>query len=114
MGLLEETEARIAEKRLVQMTRREGDTGTTIDAVLLAKAVTDVGADFELRGGAAYDNANTIHVRIGVSGVIALLQEYTGSGGEWAAAHRQKYEDGLDLLRERTGRTVTSSSNLTP
>lgn len=114
MALADEVENRIGTTRLVQLTRRDGETTTTVNTTRLACAVADVGGEFQLHGGNDLDITNPIHLDLAVSGVIAKLQEYGGDGGDWAAAHRTKYENGLEKLRTRTGQTVTSSSGYTP
>ena len=116
MATLEtDTTNRISTKRLVQLTNPEVGTATTVNTTLLALAVTDVQADFQLLGGAAYDAANPIHVSVGITGVIAKLHEWTGNGGEWAMAHRELWYKNIALLRMREALIppTTSGDNLT-
>ena len=113
MGLATDTTDRLSTKRLVALSNPEVGTATTVNTTLLAKAVSDVEAEFQLVGGALYDSDNAIHVAVGVSGVVAKLFEWTGNGGEWAMAHREIYERRLGLLRTREAYVpATTSSNL--
>lgn len=106
--------SRISSARLIQLTNPDVVTATTVNTTLLALAVTDVQADFELLGGATYLATNPVHVSLGITGVVAKLHEWTGNGGEWAAAHRDLWYENIKLLRTRSAVVSKSSSQLTP
>jgi len=112
MALADEVTNRLSTARLVQLTNSDGELQTTVNTTRLALAVTDAQATFELEAGDTYDNNNPVHVRLCFSGVISILQEYGGNGGEFAVAHRKNWEQGLATLRQRLGGFAVSSSNL--
>ena len=117
MALADEVEARYPASRLIQLTNANDQEAVAIDATRMARAVTDVQADFLTYTATTYDNAEAQHVVVAVEGVVAKLGQRVEAAGATADAKHDKYIERLEALAEVTGRdriTPKSKSILTP
>jgi hypothetical protein len=75
-------QARVATRRLAQLTRPNDDTASTVDTTYLELAVTDVVAAFETYAMEVFDDTVPRHLALGVMGVVAVLRSWKGSDDE--------------------------------
>lgn len=79
-------QARIATSRLVQLTRPNDDTATTVDTTYLELAVTDVEAEFQTWAQQEFDATDARHLALGVAGVVAMMRLWKGQSKDEEAA----------------------------
>ena len=72
MALLDDVKDRYGPAQLEQLTNNAPGS-LTIDDTLLGKVVSDVEAAFVLKANVTYDTADSVHVLIGVEGVVLRL-----------------------------------------
>lgn len=74
MALSTEVTDRIDPTHLANITRFVRVDPMTIDTTKLDKAVADIEAEFVLHANVEFDDTNTVHVAVGVAGVVLLLE----------------------------------------
>lgn len=74
--------ARDTANRLVNLTNANTAPGaTSVNATVLAAAVADTVAEFAIKAGETFDEANAVHLRLAIPGVWAFLASYKGQEG---------------------------------
>lgn len=108
-------QARIATKRLAQLTRPNDDTASTVDTTYLELAVTDVTAAFETYAQETFDETVDRHVALGVMGVVATLRSWKGTDDD--DKQMESWRDSLEAMaktRSRARVMPASSKSATP
>ncbi|MCB0385490.1 MAG: hypothetical protein KDD43_08860 [Bdellovibrionales bacterium] len=91
MALIDDVQDRTPEQRLIELTNPRVPAPTTVNTTLLALAVSDVSAKFELYSATEYSSSNSTHVAIAVPAVMGKLYEYDGRISE-------NYNEQLELF----------------
>lgn len=119
MTFATEVTTRISNQILVELTNQGDDnSSTTVDATLLAAAVSDAEAVFLDEVGVVADDTDARHIQAMVSGVVSQLHEYAFKKTPRGDKIRQQWERSLVRLARTIGndRKVLpqTSSPLTP
>ena len=111
-------QARIATSRLVQLTRPNDDTATTVDTTYLEYAVTDVEAEFQTWAQETFDATDARHLALGVAGVMSMLRLWKGQSKDEEAAmdgwRKRCQEYAKTSQRRRITPTASSASEPSP
>ena len=105
---------RYSTQYIVNLTRPDDPSETTVDSDRMDAAVADTKADFAIEVGLEYEAANTTHIVIGVEGVIVHLLERTGRGEKTTRERYDRYIERLRSLRARILPGTTSKVVPTP
>ena len=115
MPLIDHVQDRIPTQRLVNLTN-DDRSANTIDLVLLQDAVDDTEAAFQIFSGVAYDDTDSRHIRMGISGVILHLLAFKGES-RYEAKLKEWQDQMHKIFRMVAGNNrirPKSSSKLTP
>ena len=115
MALTDEVTDRYSSQYLIGLTNPQLSSAAAIDTTRLARAATDVEADFEIYPGIAFVTTNSLHVSTAVEGVILKLMMRTGQFD--AEALQTRYIALLTALGRVTGRNrllTSTDSQLQP
>ncbi len=115
MALIDEVKSRFPTQKLAELTNVNDISVKTIDDPRLQIASDDTEAEFEVRTGVVYDNANVRHRRFAVIGVVRLLQVDKLESN--AIKNYEDWQKSLERLRKVTGNNrikPKSSSEKTP
>lgn len=104
MALADEVTARYSASRLRQLTNPNDQDASSTNTTLLAKAVTDIQAEFAEITATTYDNSNAKHVAVAVQGVVAKLLTWQEAAGEKADAAYDRFVERCRALAKVTGR----------
>ena len=115
MSLAAAVAVRVPNHVLVQLTNRDDNTATTVNATVLAQACSDTEEKLKVYGGAEYDDSNPQHPTACVPMVLALLRMWS-QGLPVSDEYRFCVEQIKDASRigPRDRFAPTSSSQLTP
>ena len=107
---------RYSNQYIVNLTRPDDPSETTIDDERMDAAVADTKADFIIEVGLEYAGAagDQTHIVIGVEGVIVHLLERTGRGEKTTGERYDRYIERLRSLRARILPGTTSKVVPTP
>ena len=107
---------RYSNQYIVNLTRPDDPSETTIDDDRMDAAVADTKADFIIEVGLEYAGAagDQTHIVIGVEGVIVHLLERTGRGEKTTRERYDRYIERLRSLRARILPGTTSKVVPTP
>ncbi len=94
---------------LIPLTNANDKSATTVDTTVLGYAVDDVGGDFEIVLGRAYEDAESRDVSVAVEGVVAKLMMRTGNNAQISKDLHDQY---LQRLRQLRKKLIPKSSNL--
>lgn len=103
MTLKTSTQARVADKLLVQLTNQRSSTSEVINPRVFDAAIADAEATFLVEVGIAYDDTDAAHVPVGVFGVLYYLHAYSGTSGRNLDNHRDRWQRGLIALAQTRG-----------
>lgn len=103
MTLKTSTQARVADKLLVQLTNQRSQTAQAINPRVFDAAIADAEATFLVEVGIAYDDADAAHIPVGVSGVMFFLHAYSGTSGRNLETHKDRWQKGLIRLAQTRG-----------
>ena len=102
MALDAEVRKRYSAQRILTLTNPQRSGATAEDTGRMTEAVNDVLADFEIYAGTAYDDSPatnpdqyTLHINIGVQGVIAKLRLRQDQAGRKEEREHEKWRDAL-------------------
>jgi hypothetical protein len=107
VALADEVIARYSTGFIAQITNPQAPEATTYDATKLARACTDIEAEFA-KIGLTFVVTTATHVVTACEGVIALLRKRSGQLGGW-----DEWRDWRDVQLERL-RLVTTNDRITP
>lgn len=107
MALADEVTARYSTALLVNLTRPQSSTSTTVNTTVLGYACTDVEAEFA-KVGITFAVGTATHVVTACEGVIALLRKRTGQAGGW-----EEWREWREVQLERL-RLVTTNDRIEP
>jgi hypothetical protein len=107
VALADEVIARYSTAHLQQITNPQAPEATSYDATKLARACTDVEAEFA-KIGLTFDVTVASHVVTAVEGVVALLKKRLGQVDGW-----NEWRDWREVQLERL-RMVTTNDRITP
>ncbi len=107
---------RYSTQYIVNLTRPDDPSETTVDSDRMDAAVADTKADFIIEVGLEYAGAagDQTHIVIGVEGVIVHLLERTGRGEKTTRERYDRYIERLRSLRARILPGTTSKVIPTP
>ena len=107
---------RYSTQYIVNLTRPDDPSETTVDSDRMDAAVADTKADFIIEVGLEYAGAagDQTHIVIGVAGVIVHLLERTGRGENTTRERYDRYIERLRSLRARILPGTTSKVIPTP
>jgi len=117
VALIDRVKARLPAELLRQLTQKDDRQPATIDDTVLGLAIDDVGADFKVYAGVAYDDADARHVVFAVRGVLLCLrlnQGRTEGAYERFADWQRSLDEHLRLVTGNDRISPKSSSALTP
>lgn len=104
MSLTTIAQTRIPAAELVQLTNPGDRSATTVDSTVLAAAVADAEAEFQLETGLEFDSAVAAHAAIGWVGVRYYLESYAGgAAAQGVDQTRQRWERGLAKIARMLG-----------
>lgn len=94
MSLLAKVQERFSESRLVQLTRPEQSSFTTVDSTFLQAVCDDIEGYFDAESAGSYDDDDKAAVAVACDGVVALAQWriVTSDGNE------RRWKDWLERL----------------
>jgi hypothetical protein len=107
VALADEVIARYSTPFLAQITNPQAGEATTYDATKLARACTDIEAEFA-KIGLTFVVTTATHVVTATEGVIALLRKRSGQLGGW-----DEWREWREIQLERL-RMVTTNDRITP
>jgi len=113
MTISSRAQERISAQLLLEWTNQGVPAATTINTTVLGYVADDVEGVFVAETGLAYDDADKIHVKVAVDGVMSRFQELSGITGRNSDAITARFQKGLIRIAQTLGseRRLLPTSN---
>jgi hypothetical protein len=98
-NLLADAQAKISQRRLIQLTNPDS-TASTVNTTILQKACEDSAIYFQLKSATDYDDTNVVHLQVALLGVEAFLKQYEKGASSEVRNIFSRYDDQLKMVND--------------
>ena len=99
MAFIDEVKSRIPSNTLIQLTNANDQAASVISSGVLINAITDTQNYFQIESGEIFDATKTLHITIGIAGVIYFLNWYKDTLSEAIKNLKERWDSMIYTYR---------------